>query len=119
MVRNHEVRGSIPLFSTKKMPKAIENKGLSVFFWLNTMRGIEPARARPSGESPVDFRAGSGPSLLNGQAKGGSCDEGADANPPILHHNLSENVEISGMKSIGTPMLFCFFETQSLESGAS
>lgn len=30
------------------------------------------------------------------------------ANSPHLHHNLPENVEISGVKSIGTPMFFVF-----------
>ncbi len=35
---------------------------------------------------------------------------GQGFDPPILRHNMSENVEISGTKSTGTPVLFGFFD---------
>ncbi len=64
------------------MPKAIENKGLSVFYLVKYSEGDRTRKGASVERKSGGLSSSNGPSRLNGEAKDGSCDKGADANPP-------------------------------------
>jgi len=64
---------------------------LVFYLMLTKEKGLEPERARPLLESPVDFRAGSGPSRLNEEAQDGRCERSEQLCESLRpHHKVSE-----------------------------